>query len=248
VPLRVAIAGQFQQGKSLVFNLLVGEVLSEVGVGLRTTVTAVEHPLGGEGFNCPYRWTVLDTPGINHDSGDSLLATELCKKADFVIWLAKDQAPSELDWEFMTAIYRHSVPFGIVLNLDSNAPEHSAGLAKNIWAKACSFFNPFPLSEMGVFILQPQRVDLSQIKNSQKLPERLLRISSEVRSESHPVSELIKSGFEELLCWFVHSEGMFSRRTDLLASHIAIRKECSAYQDRSKSRLVEISNLLKTII
>lgn len=88
---KIAIIGEFQDGKSSLINALMGEDVAATGYGRRTTaeVTPYELPLG----DC----ILLDTPGGNHDGGDDTTTLAGTMAADaFILLLARKEVSPEL--------------------------------------------------------------------------------------------------------------------------------------------------------
>lgn len=222
---RVALAGQYQQGKSLVFNLLIGKMLSPVGVGQRTTIGALEYELPGSHV-AGDSWMIIDTPGTNHDGDDSRVAREACEGADLVLWITKDKAPAEVDYQFMRECYRMSIPVGLVLNLDGNDDPRVDAMAASIWAQARAFFQPFPLSDKGVLVLRPQLADLSRLNGSSgDLPRRFVRLNSLHQSDLSMHERRKMSGFDDLLSWFCPEGGFCTLKRDMLIRYLHTREE-----------------------
>ena len=84
--IRVAIAGDFQDGKSTLINALCGCDCAETGHGIATTQEAREYPIPGTGI------ILIDTPGFNSiregDDGQACLGIE---QADACLYMLSSQ-------------------------------------------------------------------------------------------------------------------------------------------------------------
>ena len=84
--IKVAIAGDFQDGKSTLINALCGCDCAETGYGLATTQEIQEYRLPGTGI------TLIDTPGFNAtregDAGQACLGIE---RADACLFMLSSQ-------------------------------------------------------------------------------------------------------------------------------------------------------------
>lgn len=79
--IKVAIAGDFQDGKSTLINALCGCNCAETGFGIATTKEAREYPLPGTGI------ILIDTPGFNADEDDDKQACKGIEQADACLYM-----------------------------------------------------------------------------------------------------------------------------------------------------------------
>ena len=108
-PLRVAVVGEFNAGKSTFINALLGAEVARVGV-LPTTATL--HRL---------RWgtiEVVDTPGFNSlDPRHADLAQSVLVEIDIALWLLDaTQAFKESERGALEEAQRRTLPFVVVVN------------------------------------------------------------------------------------------------------------------------------------
>ncbi len=108
-PLRLAVVGEFNAGKSTFINALLGAEVAPVGV---LPTTAVLHRL---------RWghiEVVDTPGFNSlDPKHADIARSTFEEADIALWvLDATQALKETERAALADAQRRGLPFLIVVN------------------------------------------------------------------------------------------------------------------------------------
>lgn len=80
--IKVAIAGDFQDGKSTLINALCGRACAETGYGIATTQESREYPIPGTGI------ILIDTPGFNSiREGDDEQACLGIEQADACLYM-----------------------------------------------------------------------------------------------------------------------------------------------------------------
>ncbi len=79
--IKLAIAGEFQDGKSTLINALCGCDCADVGYGIATTSEVKEYAIPGTDI------VLLDTPGFNADDKDSEQARNGISRADACIYM-----------------------------------------------------------------------------------------------------------------------------------------------------------------
>lgn len=89
---KIAIIGEFQDGKSTLINALLGKKCAETGQGTATTAAVAEYPVPGT--DC----ILLDTPGFNSTrTGDSTTTHTGVQRADaFILMLSTVQVTDAL--------------------------------------------------------------------------------------------------------------------------------------------------------
>jgi cellulose synthase operon protein C len=127
-PLRLAVVGEFNAGKSTFINALLGAVVAKVGI---VPTTAELHSL---------RWgplEVVDTPGFNSlDPAHADVARSTFEQADIALWvLDATQALKETERAALEDAQRRGLPFLIVVNkADRLAPEDLRTVLRNLEA------------------------------------------------------------------------------------------------------------------
>lgn len=99
--IKVAVIGEFQDGKSTLINALVGETVAQEGYGLPETAAVAEYPLPGSGV------VLMDTPGFNSTRPeDSETTLKGVVRADAIIYLiaSKQLTPTRLS-ELKACLY-----------------------------------------------------------------------------------------------------------------------------------------------
>ena len=79
--IKVAVAGDFQDGKSTLINAMCGCNRAETGFGIATTKEVREYLLTGTGI------TLIDTPGFNADDDDNAQACVGIEQADACFYM-----------------------------------------------------------------------------------------------------------------------------------------------------------------
>jgi cellulose synthase operon protein C len=125
-PLRLAVVGEFNAGKSTFINALFGAVVAKVGV---VPTTAELHRL---------RWgpiEVVDTPGFNSlDPAHADVARSMFEQADIALWvLDATQALKDTERAALQDAQRRSLPFLIVVNkADRLSPEDLGAVLRHL--------------------------------------------------------------------------------------------------------------------
>jgi small GTP-binding protein len=125
-PLRLAVVGEFNAGKSTFINALLGAEVAPVGV---LPTTAAIHRL---------RWRhleVVDTPGFNSlDPKHAELARSTFEEADLALWvLDATQALKETERAALRDAQDRGLPFLIVVNKsDRLSPEELRAVARGL--------------------------------------------------------------------------------------------------------------------
>lgn len=119
-PLRLAVVGEFNAGKSTFINALLGAIVAEVGI---VPTTAEIHRL---------RWgpiEVVDTPGFNSlDPTHAELARSMFEQADIALWvLDAGQALKETERAALEDAQRRNLPFLVVVNKADRLSENDLG-------------------------------------------------------------------------------------------------------------------------
>lgn len=112
--IRVAIAGDFQDGKSTLINALCGCNCAETGYGLATTQEPREYPMPGTGI------ILIDTPGFNANDNDDEQARQGIEQADACLYmLSSRQFTGRMFQELKKALKYHNgryKPFIPIIN------------------------------------------------------------------------------------------------------------------------------------
>lgn len=199
--LYLTLGGQFQQGKSLIFDLLIGKVISPVGNGERTTTAITRHVLPCDNGS-ESGWIAVDTPGVNHDVGDDLAAMDAYQKSDLLLWVTKDQQLSGPDLNLLQRLQQQGINVGIILNVDSRSREQSERLSSSIWAQAKNRFSPIPLSLKGVLIVQPQLMSPRGVAKWNRLPRYFREVGKHSRQKYSDAEAERHCGIEQLRSLF----------------------------------------------
>jgi small GTP-binding protein len=125
-PLRLAVVGEFNAGKSTFINALLGAVVAKVGI---VPTTAELQRL---------RWgplEVVDTPGFNSlDRAHADVARSMFEQADIALWvLDATQALKDTERAALEDAQRRALPFLIVVNkADRLSPEELRTVLRNL--------------------------------------------------------------------------------------------------------------------
>lgn len=124
--IRVAIAGDFQDGKSTLINALCGCDCAETGHGIATTQEAREYPIPGTGI------ILIDTPGFNSiREGDAEQACLGIEQADACLYMLSSQQFTVRMFQDLKKALKHRYggykPFIPIIN---DRGRHNVALAK----------------------------------------------------------------------------------------------------------------------
>lgn len=128
--IKLAIAGDFQDGKSTLINALCGCDCAEVGYGIATTGEVQEYPIPGTDI------ILLDTPGFNANNKDSVQASKGIDQADVCMYmLSNTQFTERMFSEMETALTLPSGHYKPLIPIINDRDKNNHAIARNSVAK-----------------------------------------------------------------------------------------------------------------
>lgn len=173
--IKVAIAGEFQDGKSTLINALCGCNCAETGYGVATTQEPREYPLHGAEV------ILVDTPGFNSvREGDSEQACRGISGADACLYMLSEKQFTGRMWEDLKralsltgGFYKPLVPFINDRGRNNRAIAESSLAAMRLnGLQPILFGNEMPVIHAGAW--QKGRVDNEEYKLGIRRIEYLL--------------------------------------------------------------------------
>jgi GTP-binding protein EngB required for normal cell division len=199
---KLDLIGEFQSGKSLLFNVLCRRWVASSNHGLRTTT---KPQSGRVASNCSSDegWTVTDTPGMGYCENDNQTTEKALQGADLLCWIQKERSLSQTEIQQIKRVDSMNKPFAIIINhFDTPSTTQQLleadNLANEVWSrlKNCGLA-PIPLSARGPLQVWPQLLfgeryfPLSDSIDPTWIKEVKRAEAEARRAEPHVVSEVV---------------------------------------------------------